>query len=268
MLSVFNRFAHLRIIVLLAFSTFPSSYAFSADLDFSWSKVQGAAGVEYFSNTYKRGILTYGSGQLIPIYSIDLGTPDIQFAGSSFTFRSFLIDDKLLFRSRIFFDSTFDQPLYFSAEKENDRVRREATNELDLFLEYRFRHRGELTLMLSQDLTAHSGTYAEFGFRAILANLKPKNNSFLIQPAFFASIGGGNTAHNKYFYGDGASDWSFSNYSMGFSISSPAVIDILYPVLKITYFGLLGDDNQTASYVKKGETTGWNVIALVAFRVF
>lgn len=253
--------------IILLFTFFFSLTSHCADLDLSWDKVHGAIGAEYFSNMSKRGIITYGGQQLIPIYSLDLGSPDLQLVGSAITFRTPLKDENWLFRSRLYFDSTLDQPLYFTEEeKKEDRVRREITHELDLFLEYRFQQRGELTLMISQDLSAHSGTYGEISGRLVLGNFLPKNNSSLLQPALFATLGGGTQNHNSYLYGEGASGLSLTNYSVGLSISSPAVIDIFYPVVKITYFKVLGDENRSASHVK--ERSGWQALALFAFRVF
>ena len=167
--------------------------------------------------------------------------------GSAITFRTPLKNERFLFRSRLHSDSTLDQPLYFTEEeKENERIRRETTNELDLFLEYRFEQRGELAFMASQDLSAHQGTYAETSGRLVLGNFIPKNNSYL--------------------YGEEASDTGLTNYSVGFSISSPAVIDIFYPVVKITYSEIIGDKNRAASYVK--ERSHWQALALFAFRIF
>jgi len=235
---------------------------------FSKENFAVALGAEYVSLLERRGIIVYNGYQIFPIYSIDLFNPDLQLVGSSLNYRWRTSDQALTVRTRFNFDSTNDSPLYETAEKKTNRIRRTMTSEVEGFLEWRALSHLELTTNISQDIGAHGGTHGEVGARVILGNfLQRENRAAMIQPALFGIFGVATKNHNKYLYGVGA-EGGLSHYAYGFSISSPAVIDTFYPVLKITRFGLLGDKNRSAAYVRSGEKDSWQVLALAAFRIW
>jgi hypothetical protein len=104
-----------------------------------------------------------------------------------------------------------------------------------------------------------------YGYLGLDDIVKGQNRKSLIQPGLFASVGGGNKDHNTYLYGEDAPGFGITNTQYGLAITSPRVIDVFWPTLKISHFELMGDA-RTASFVK--EVKGWQVEALFAFQIF
>ncbi len=232
-----------------------------------WDEFHVALGGQAESQIYKRGIITYGGSQALPIYAITLFNPDLILAGSALYYKRQFFNKNLFIRTRLNFDSTNDSPLYLTSEKKDDRIRRESTAEFDLFLEYLFPNESFLRLNVSQDLIAHKGHYLELRGRLALFDwLKNPGEKALIQPGLFFAAGYGDSKHNEYFYGAGANTSSFNNIEYGLSVTSPKVIDLFWPTFTISRFNLLGENNKNGSYVQ--EKNGWAVQALFAFKVW
>lgn len=227
--------------------------------------LSGALGFQGNSILHKRGIITYDGHQLFPIYSINLFNPNLLIAGSAIYYRHQFLENFFI-RSRFNFDSTGDDPLYETEEKENERVRRETTSEFDLYFEYVTQNQSFLRFQISQDLSAHNGQYFELRGRfALFDFLKRDKELPLIQPALFSSIGSGTREHNQYFYGNSASS-GINNFEFGLSIGSPQVIDVFWPTFKVTYFQISGQRNRNAEFVQ--EKDGVAIEMLMAFKIF
>lgn len=233
--------------ILLTFLTQASDFEFSL-------------GAQSSSLLYKRGIITHKGFHLAPFISINVPKWNLLFAGSSL-YHKLEFTEKFHLRSQLHFNSTNDEPLFYVNEKEEDRIRRDETNELNLFFQYDFTKSSYARIQYSKDLKAHKGNYFEFEGRIDFFN----NDKGFLNPGLFASIGHGDDKHNEYLYGLGANG-SVSNYEYGFSIVSPRAIESFWPTLKITRFHILGDENKKAAYVK--EVKGFSIEALVAFRVW
>lgn len=226
-----------------------------------------ALGGQYSSLLQKRGIITYKGYQAIPIFSVQLFHPRLIWAGSALYYTHPLTSENHFLRFRLNIDSTLDRPLYYTEEEETARVRRETTSEWDVHYELRSQGGSHIRWELSKDLVAHEGLYSQIYSHLALFDLyKNKKGKVVVQPGLFASIGGGDLKHNTYLYGVGADDWSLTNVQYGLSVTSPGVIDSFWPTLRITRFEILGDKNRTAAFVR--ETEGWQIEALMAFRVF
>jgi hypothetical protein len=219
-----------------------------------------AIGAQGSSLVYKRGIITYEGYQIIPIYSLNLFREDLFIAGSAL-YSNVKFTENFRVLSRFNANATKDEPAYYTTEKENDRVRREKTNEIDLFFQYDFNHSTYLRLEYSKDISAHHGQYSAMHFRYDLRNTDAPT---LIQPGLFVSAGFADKSHNEYLYGTGASS-GFNNIEYGFSITSPKAIDNFWPTLKLTHFEILGD-NKDASFVE--EKSGLSIEFLFAKKVF
>lgn len=227
-------------------------------------KLQIAAGLQYRSLLYKRGIITYEGYQAVPIYSVNYEDSSFLLAGSSLFYKR-AINQNWSFRTRLNIDSTEDNPLYVTEEKEEERVRRDETSEWDAYFEYLSERGHYFRFQLSQDLQAHKGSYIELRGRIALADyLKKGQGQPLIQPALFAAVGGASREHNEYFYGSDSA--GLNNIEYGLLITSPKVIDVFWPTLKITRFEILGEDNRAGNLVQ--EKDGFSVEALMAFRVW
>lgn len=232
---------------------------------FKKSNLQVAAGAQFNSLLYKRGIITYQGHQAIPIYAISLFNPNLLLAGSALYFKHNLTNN-LNIRTRLHFDSSQDRPLYYTSERMDSRIRREITNELDFFLEYNFDQGHYLRYELSKDIKTHHGVYHEIRGRLALADFfKGTNQHPLIQPGFFTAIGHANKEHNLYFYGPGAKS-GLNNIEYGLYITSPKVIDVFWPTLKLTRFEILGEENRRAGHVQ--QKAGYSLQVLMAFRVW
>lgn len=252
---------------LITMSFLLFSFTSEAKDFFSKNDFSIAVGGQADSQVHKRGIITYGGFQGIPIYAITLFNPDLILAGSALYYKHQLIKDQLFIRTRLNIDATNDEPLYFTSESEEDRVRRESTAEFDFYLEYLFPNESFLRLNLSQDLVAHKGRYLELRGRLALYDFfKKPGGKALIQPGLFVAAGFGDAKHNEYLYGAGAESSSFNNLEYGLSVTSPRVIDLFWPTFTVTHFQLLGDQNKAGSFVQ--EDSGWSVQLLFAFKIY
>jgi hypothetical protein len=240
---------------LLIASTASSATVFSKK-DFTL-----ALGAQANSLIYKRGIITYEGYQVVPIYSVSLFRKDLFIAGSALYYNLEIIN-KIRLLSRLNINATKDEPLCITDEKEEERVRRDKTNEFDLFLQYDFTHSSYIRLEYSKDLVAHHGEYTALHLRY---DFKDSGAPTLIQPGLFVSLGQGDKAHNEYLYGAGA-DSGLNNIEYGFSIISPKAIDNFWPTLKITRFEILGNENRDATFVQKKD--GISLQLIVAKRLF
>jgi hypothetical protein len=234
----------------------------------SWTekyKIDLAIGLQFNTVLQKRGIITYGGNQLIPIYSLSLFTPNLLLAGSALYYKHYLLDKSLYIRSRINFNSTSDEPLYYTSEEEDERVRRDKTNELDLYLEYVSDNYYYFRFQSTLDLKAHHGKYLEAYLHVPLKTFtfSKKKNEVLL--GSFTSIGTGDKRHNEYLYGKGASSSGLNNIEYGLTLRSPKVIDFFWNTLKVSRFEILDKKNQEASFVK--ESAGWTLEALIAFGI-
>jgi len=234
---------------------------------FNKKDLTAAIGLQSDSLLHKRGIVTYGSYQVFPIFSITLFNPDLSLAGSAIYYKYRLLGKKIILRTRLNIGSTPDRPLYYTDEEEDERVRRDETSELDFFLEYQNEDNYYVRFQSSTDVAENNGQYFELYGHIPLYNFsKGKRSESLIQLGAFVSVGYGDLKHNEYLYGVDASDWSINNAEYGFSISSPKALEMFWPTLKFSRFQILNDDNRSASFVK--EKDGWNIELLVAKRVW
>lgn len=255
---MFN-FKRLILILILASS---SVYADS----FSTKHFSAAVGFQANSLLYKRGIITYEGYQVFPIYSVQLFYPNLLLAGSALYYKIPLSSDSFFLRTRLNFDATNDEPLYITEEEEEDRIRRDTTNEFDLFLEKHFEDNSFIRFQFSKDLVAHHGSYYEVYGRLSLFNLVgASNKGSLLDLGVFASVGYGDEKHNEYLYGIGADKDSLNNLEYGITLTSPRAIDSFWPTLKISSFQIL-EDNKHGSFVQ--ETSGVSAEVLAAIKVW
>ncbi len=218
-------------------------------------------GAEYLSNLSKRGMTLYDSFQVIPIYALDPGFKHFVIVGSGAYYRNELTD-RIRYRSIINLNATGDKPLYETRGVSAD-THRPITHEWDNVIEIEVPGRGEASVALSQDLSAHKGRYLQAGIRVIL--YRPSEWVPNLEPAVFGNIGGGTVAHNRYLYGSGA-EGGLSHYEYGVSLSLPPNIDRYFPILYVKRFGILGTHNQNASLVVRESNT--QIVALFAFKVW
>lgn len=225
--------------------------------DENWRFSLGAA---YVNKLSKRGLVTYNGDQLLPVISLNLGSPRFFISGLTLNYKMTPLND-LTLRLRLNGNSTYDDPLYTSQESLDARPQRQKTSEGEFFWEWVALPWLEINGGLSQDLIAHKGFFADLGFRLILGNFKDN----LIEPAIFASKGVGNLAHNEYLYGVGALEGSAVE-TLGLSIAAPSKVDAFYPILKISK-SWLHTNIRNGAFVRPNEIENFQVLLWGAVRV-
>ena len=221
-----------------------------------------SVGAAYVNQISKRGLITYGSDQFLPVISLNLGSPQLFLSGTSLNYKM-TPNESLILRLRLNPNSTYDSPFYQSKEDINDRPKRQRTTEFDFFWEWSILKHLELNGGISQDLSAHKGQFLDVGFRFILGVFYQG----LIEPAFFINFGQGTEAHNQYLYGSGA-EGGKAVQSVGFSVAAPTKVDAFYPILKITRSWLDRSNLGSAQYVRTNEFDNWQLLIWGAVRVW
>lgn len=256
---------------LPVFTTFPIfiggdfAIASNRNQEFSRENFAVAVGAEYVSQVDRRGVITYGSYQAFPIFSVDLFHPDLQLVGSTLNWKS-QIGDSMLYRLRLNADAPNDTPLYVTGEKLDDRVRRPSASEAEVFLELNPTSWLEATFNYGIGFGGYQGSFGELSLRLKIGQFLERPRGHLLEPALFATLGGGSTTHNEFYYGAAATaGLSFS--TVGISFVSPGIVDHFYPWLKIYRSALVGD-NRTASYIRPEEREHWSFLLLAAKRVW
>lgn len=227
--------------------------------DENWRFSMGAA---YVNKLSKRGIITYNGDQLLPVISLNLGSPRLFLSGLTLNYKMTPLDN-LILRLRLNHNSTYDDPLYQSQESKTARPQRKKTSEAEIFWEYLLLPNLEFNGGLSQDLIAHGGLFADAGLRFVIGNYRDN----LVEPAIFASAGWGNDPHNEYLYGLGAKGGT-SVKTLGLSIASPSKVDAFYPILKISKSWLQTDTVGSGAFVRQDELENIQVLLWGAVRVW
>lgn len=249
---------------LVAWVGFFSNSAAAASI-FAKENFAIAVGAEYLSQLDRRGVITYGSFQAFPIFSVDLFHPGLQLVGSTLNWKSSL-GESALYRLRLNADAANDTPLYVSGEKREDRIRRQVASEAEVFFEYNPTAWLETTFNLGAGFGGYSGSFSEVSVRLKLGRFFERSKGFLLEPAMTASLGGGTATHGEYFYGAGAVA-GFSYSTVGISFASPGIVDHFYPWLRIYRSSLIGE-NRGASYIRPNERDHWTFLLLAAKRVW
>ena len=260
----FLLFHRMSVLILLAWiGVFSNSTA--AASAFAKENFAVAVGAECLSQLDRRGVITYGSFQAFPIFSVDLFHPGLQLVGSTLNWKSQL-SESALYRLRLNADAANDTPLYVSGEKLEDRIRRQGASEAEVFFEYNPTGWLETTFNLGAGFGGYSGSFSEVSVRLKLGRFFERSKGFLLEPAFTASLGGGTTSHNQYFYGAGAAS-GLSYSTVGISFVSPGIVDHFYPWFRIYRSSLIGD-SRVASFVRPDEREHWTFLLLAAKRVW
>ncbi len=223
---------------------------------------QISIGAAYVNKITRRGLVLYDGPQLLPVFSINLGSPRFFISGTTLNYKLIPLEN-LILRIRGSYNSTHDVPLYKSTEDLESRPHRTKTSEVEVFWEYKLLPHLEFNGGLSQDLIAHGGHFYRAGFRLILGTYFDG----LLEPGFVLSQGFGNKPHNQYLYGDGALGGASVQY-LGFSIAVPKKVDAFYPVLEITKSWLNRQTVGTGAFVRQDELENLQILVWGAVRVW
>lgn len=249
----------MKFFALIFFLAFKALAQMPAPTDENW---RIALGLAYANQISKRGIVTYSGDQILPVFSMNLGSPRLFLSGTTLNYKMTPLE-ALILRARLSANATPDTPLYISQESLDERVRRNKSTEAELFWEWKVKSFFEITGHLSQDLFEHGGAFGRLGFRWILGTYYQG----LLEPGITYSQGYGNLPHNEYLYGVGAKS-GLALKSVGFSVAAPSKVDSFYPILEITKSWLEHEQLQSAAYVRPNEFDTFQLLVWGAVRVW
>jgi hypothetical protein len=213
-----------------------------------WKSVSAVKlGARFYSIWESRGVVQYADYQLLPFAAVFMFEDDLEFLPSYISYRHFLYEDKIRFRTRL--QKISDNPILPKHESiESIYPDREDSSEwvnrLELFFPSYANYKGEIDLGIHNDLQAHHGVYVELMGKLQLLTFE---NTFLkkttIEPNLFFSLGYGDKRHNEYYYGAVDSD-GLNNISYGLWFNALSVADRNNPTITIKRFEVLGDKNK------------------------
>jgi hypothetical protein len=206
-------------------------------------------GARYMSLSEKRGVVMYRDFQIDPVLSVSFFDDRLEFLGESLGYRDFIY--KNIVRARTQIVAITDKPR-FPSKKEykigmpNRANTYEWANSLEIFIPgYDFssseKHIAEIDLKFAKDLSQHHGNYFEILSKIKLWSHKSSLLKQTLEPNFVFSLGIGDSAHNKYFYGPNDQAQGLNNYSYGFWLAFPDESDRYFPIVQLMKFSVAGD---------------------------
>lgn len=214
-------------------------------------------GARYMSLSEKRGVVMYRDFQIDPVLSVSFFDDRLEFLGESLGYRDFIYGNRI--RARTQFVGITDKPRFPSkSEYKNGMPHRTNTyewaNSLEIFIPgYDFsssdNHIAEIDLKYAKDVSQHHGNYFEILSKIKLWGHKSTLLKQMVEPNFVFSLGIGDSAHNKYFYGASDQAQGINNYSYGFWIAFPDQSDRYFPIVQLMRFSVAGD-HKKADFAK------------------
>lgn len=220
-----------------------------------WGNLSGVKiGARFSSIWESRGIVQYNDFQLLPIVAVFAFEDRVEFLTSSISYRDFIYEDKVRFRTRL--QAISDNPIFPKHESIQeiypDREDSfEWVNRLEFFIPgYNEHYLGELDLALHKDLKAHNGLYTELMGKLKLFTFQ---NEFIrrsiVEPNFYFSLGYGDKRHNEYYYG-AVDSTGVNNLAYGLWFNFTDLADRNNPVITIKHFEVLGDKNKNGALAR------------------
>ncbi len=215
-------------------------------------------GIRYSSILANRGVIFYRDFQIDPVLGVFLFDDRLEFLGDSLGYRDFIWRDQIRLRTRMV--SITDKPLFPAYDSlQRDAPHRADTYEwntrAEFFLpDYNEHYLAEIDLGYSRDIGEHFGNYVDLQAKVKLAEFHKLDTK--IEPNLFFSVGAGDSAHNKYFYGPSAEGAGVNNFSYGLWLAFPEEADRYYPIIQLVHFETIGEKNQNAEFAR-GRNEGW-----------
>lgn len=216
-------------------------------------------GVRYSSLLQNRGIILYRDFQIDPVLGLFFLDDRIEYLGDSIGFRDFIWQDRIRLRSRLV--SISDDPLFPShgSIKNSSPDRPETyewSNTVEFFIPgYNESYLSEIDLTYAKDIAKTMGNFLELQAKIKLFEFRVPMFSTKIEPNIFSSIGWGDKAHNKFFYGPSSDSSGFNNVAFGIWFALPEEADRFYPIIQIKHFRVL--DEYKNSEFAKDRSDGW-----------
>ena len=215
-----------------------------------------------------RGVILYNDFQLLPFIAVFAFEDRIEFLTSSISYRDFIYEDKIRFRTRLQVIS--DNPIFpkHSSIKNIYPDREDSfewVNRLEFFVPgYNSEYMGELDLAVHKDLKAHNGVYAELMGKLKLFTFQNELiRRSIVEPNLYVTLGAGDKRHNDYYYG--AVDSSgLNNLSYGLWFNFLDLSDRNNPVITIKHFEVLGDKNKNGAFARDRDS-GYSLMFVYSY---
>lgn len=226
-----------------------------------WGQISGLkAGAKFFSVWESRGVIQYNDFQLVPVVALFMFEDRFEFLTSSISYRDFIYEDKIRFRTRL--QAISDDPIFprhknIQSLYPNRENSWEWVNRLECFIPgYNESFVGEVDFAVHKDLKAHNGLYYELTGKVKLFQFQ---NTILkastVEPNLFVTLGAGDQNHNKYYYGALDSN-GLNNLSYGVWFHFNDLSDRNNPVITIKHFEVLGEKNKNGILARE-HSDGW-----------
>lgn len=223
----------------------------------SWAKLPHmgtlssiSVGAVYYSLMQRRGVINYRDFQAIPSISFFFFDDRLEFLGDSLSYRDFIYENKIRFRTRV--ASISDNPLLPNYRSVRDGMpdrpnSYEWQNSLEFFFPaYDETYISELDVTYSKDISIHHGDYFDVMAKFRLGSFNFPVLNYLAEPNFVVTAGIGDKRHNQYFYGPDDEASGITNTSAGFWVAFPEEADRWYPVIQLMAFQTVGDHGHAA----------------------
>lgn len=204
-----------------------------------------SVGAVYASLLERRGVINYRDFQAVPSISFFFFDDRLEFLGDSLSYRDFIYENKIRFRTRL--ASISDGPLLpnYRSVREGMPDRPDSyewQNGLEFFFPaYDETYISELDLTYSKDISIHHGDYFDVIAKFRLGSFLFPILKMQAEPNFVVTAGIGDKRHNQYFYGPSDDASGLNNASAGFWIAFPEEADRWYPVIQLMAFEAVGD---------------------------
>lgn len=234
-----------------------------------WGNFSGVKlGARYTNISESRGVILYNDFQLLPFLAVFAFEDRLEFLTSSISYRDFIYEDKIRFRTRL--QAISDNPI-FPKTKSIEEIYPdredsfEWVNRLEVFVPgYNDNYLGELDFAVHKDLKAHNGLYGEFMGKTKLFTFQ---NEFIrrsiVEPNLYVTLGYGDKRHNEYYYGAIDSE-GFNNFGYGLWFNFTDLSDRNNPVITFKHFEVLGDKNKTGALARNRDS-GYSLMFVYSY---
>ena len=192
-----------------------------------WSRLPVAIGIKGLSQLEKRGVIYYPAWQVQPVFSVNLGSPNLQLIGTELHMKKDLHE---YLRIRGIADiNVLPEALYETESEEVVELEQEQSHEFIGQVEFTPSPYFEIYGSVAQDLKAHWGRFYTLTLQSVLASFQTKTP---LQINFYFQGGSGDRRANDYFYAYSPGT-VFSYYHAGLSLTAEPVIDKYFPVIRL-----------------------------------
>ncbi len=214
-------------------------------------------GLNYSNFLTKRGVIFYPEQQIFPLIGLFLWDDRIELSPEALTVTPYIYKSIIRLRSgflRLSDGGIFPVNDALRGRLPNRPLSTEVFTRLEVLLPNYFQYRTEIDLRIAHSIQGHIGNFVELASKTKLFDFELRDLP-LIEVDFVASVGTGDLAYNKYYYGPDAQAGG-GYYDVGITATLPHNIDRYYPGFQFRRFETIGN-NRYGEYVRDGKNSGW-----------